>query len=116
MRCCVKHVAFIAALLLAVFTPRVSAEGNVLILEPYSGFDGDGMKTHLQSILQGAGVADANVVVSRPAGSWHDSLPGWFHAPYDSYNDIPPIWSNLRGEDGTVWDYVVILENPEVIL
>lgn len=100
------------ALLLGFCAPAHAVGGKVLIIEPLSGADGDGIKTHLESIFQGSGMTDVVVSVTGPTEADQTQLSGWLHDPYH-FNEER--WSNLRGEAGTVWDYVVIMESPEVI-
>lgn len=71
----------------------------------------------LKDILDGAGVGTANVVaVDRYTSAaspiqgtkYSYNLASWFHFPYPK--DVEQTrWSDLRGEEGTDWDYVVLI-------
>ena len=47
-------------------------------------------------------------------GSRSYNLTGWFHYPLPAGAEEAR-WANLRGEGGTVWDYVVIIGDPYTI-
>ena len=79
------------------------------------------IRTQLQSILaqDGRGTvnvtlidryrADAITEIGWTAYSY--TLAGWFHHPYPAGAETAR-WANLRGEAGTVWDYVVLIGDP----
>jgi uncharacterized repeat protein (TIGR02543 family) len=77
--------------------------------------------TQLQSILAQDGRGTVNVTVLDRYRSdaiteigWtaHSyTLAGWFHYPYPAGAETAR-WANLRGEAGTVWDYVVLIGDP----
>ncbi|HEX5790978.1 MAG TPA: hypothetical protein VFY13_07475, partial [Luteolibacter sp.] len=39
------------------------------------------------------------------------NLATWFHYPYPAGAEAAR-WANLRGESGTVWDYIVLIDDP----
>jgi hypothetical protein len=89
-----------------------------------SAFDPADVVTELSNILNGAGLGTVNVefedfhgTSGRDANNiayTYNNLFSWFHFPYpldrvtDEYASVDR-WSNLRGEAGTVWDYVVLI-------
>lgn len=78
--------------------------------------------TQLQSILAQDGRGAVNVTVldryradaiTQMSGWYAHSynLATWFHYPYPAGAEANR-WANLRGEAGTVWDYVVLIGDP----
>lgn len=78
--------------------------------------------TQLQSILAQDGRGTVNVTILDRYRSdaitllfgWNAhsyNLATWFHYPYPAGAEAAR-WANLRGESGTVWDYVVLIGNP----
>jgi hypothetical protein len=77
--------------------------------------------TELKSILSGAGIGSVNVVTKEryqsatnhngyPAYSYN--LASWFHFPYPAGVETSTRWPDLRGENGTAWDYVILIGDP----
>lgn len=103
----------------------------------------EGVANHLRSILEGAGLGAVNVITRNMANggiddtasnsfsSWRtysSNLLSWFYWPYAEwkgsaggtfYTNVTGTeharWQNLRGEAGTVWDYVVLIGDPATI-
>jgi hypothetical protein len=77
-----------------------------------SAFDPADVVTELTSILGGAGLGTVNVSFEdfhgTSSGYRHANLFHWFHFPYPADAETTR-WANLRGENGTVWDYVVLI-------
>ncbi len=77
--------------------------------------------TQLQSILAQDGRGAVNVTVldryrtdANMDTGWQAysyNLATWFHYPYPAGAEAAR-WANLRGESGTVWDYVVLIGDP----
>jgi len=77
--------------------------------------------TQLQSILAQDGRGAINVTVldryrtdaiTEIGWQAHSyTLAGWFHYPYPAGAETAR-WANLRGESGTVWDYIVLIGDP----
>ena len=77
----------------------------------------------LQNILSQDGRGAINVSVleryasqalAGPLSGWNAysyNLATWFHYPYPAGAETNR-WANLRGEAGTVWDYVVLIGDP----
>jgi len=79
----------------------------------------------LQSILNGAAVGSANVTfvdIYRSTTRWINgggsdpaktySLQGYFYHP----DNREARWDNLKGDNGTEWDYIVLLEDPSILI
>jgi hypothetical protein len=80
----------------------------------------------LQNILQQDNRGSVNVTVTDRYGSqaiyngwtaYSYNLSTWFHYPFATQAEGPAEnetnrWSNLRGEEGTEWDYVVVIGDP----
>lgn len=91
----------------------VKNDVSILIVEPpVSRINMEDIAAQLQKILEGTGMKNVKIVRTGPSQSDQRHMSGWFHDPN---HDSEKRWRNLRGEDGTVWDYVIILESPEVI-
>ncbi|HKK19303.1 MAG TPA: hypothetical protein VJ952_11535, partial [Opitutales bacterium] len=101
---------------------------NVLIVgssntPSYSGtsseaFDPVGIKTELEDILNGIhGSANVKVeLIDRNSSSSSVyNLAHWFSYPYPAGVETTTRWPNLRGEDGTAWDCVVLIGDPYTI-
>ena len=96
--------------------------------------------THLRGILEGAGLGPVNVTTENLAKGdidlpnptntfqsnlrYSSNLLSWFYWPYGDFKGgafstvtgtEAPRWANLRGEGGTAWDYVVLIEDPATI-
>lgn len=79
------------------------------------------ISTQLQSILAQDGRGAVNVTVLDRYRSdaiteigwtaYSYTLAGWFHYPYPAGAETAR-WANLRGESGTVWDYIVLIGDP----
>ncbi len=77
--------------------------------------------TQLQSILAQDGRGTVNVTVLDRYRTdaitdigWQAysyNLATWFHYPYPAGAETAR-WANLRGESGTVWDYIVLIGDP----
>ncbi|HSR87361.1 MAG TPA: Calx-beta domain-containing protein, partial [Pontiella sp.] len=95
-------------------------------------FSPTGIATELQSILAGAGLGTANVVVEERYTGTTDlsgvnilgllfndtvsayNLTSWFHYPYPAGVKASR-WQNLQGKSGTQWDYVILIGDPYTI-
>jgi len=77
-----------------------------------SAFDPADVVSELTSILGGAGLGTVNVSFEdfhgTSSGYRHANLFHWFHFPFPADAETTR-WANLRGENGTVWDYVVLI-------
>ncbi|WP_162028825.1 MULTISPECIES: hypothetical protein [unclassified Lentimonas] len=77
-----------------------------------SAFDPSGVVSELTSILGGAGLGTVNVSFEdfhgTSSGYRHANLFHWFHFPFPEDAETTR-WANLRGENGTEWDYVVLI-------
>lgn len=76
--------------------------------------------TQLRSILAGSGLGSVNVVVTdcyatgttvMGSNTSAYNLASWFHWPFPKGAESAR-WANLRGEAGTDWDYVVLIDDP----
>jgi hypothetical protein len=83
-----------------------------------SAFDPADVVTELTNIIGGASQGAVNVVFEDFNGDYyshsHTNLFTWFHFPYPLDSETGEYasverWSNLRGENGTEWDYVVLI-------
>ena len=100
-----------------------AADVNILIIGSQGGFSPVGIKTELENILSGAGKGTVNVAFEdyskqNPIGSNTykcNDLATWFHWPYPEDVEKTTRWPNLRGENGTDWDYVILIGDPENI-
>lgn len=103
----------------------------------------EGVATHLREILSGAGVGSVNIATktvslggidtsssfAQTGLTYSSNLASWFYWPYGEwratnqqgqfYSSVTGTeagrWANLRGEAGTPWDYVVLVEDPSTI-
>lgn len=124
------------ALCMCIFSLRAAADVNVLIVGTtmdsgatdsttnYWGtskaFDITKVKTSLQNILSGALTGTVNVALhdlkANGGGRYGNQLISEF---YDKNSYYPPVdsdfWRNLRGENGTNWDYVILMDEPNTI-
>jgi hypothetical protein len=76
-----------------------------------TAFDPADVVAELTGILNGAGLGTVNVDFEDINGVdyyRHVNLFTWFHFPFPDDAETTR-WANLRGENGTVWDYVVLL-------
>jgi hypothetical protein len=101
-------------------------------------FQYEAMADHLRQILEGGGHGTVNVTTrNRVAGSTSTSsfatacnnLLAWFYWRYGEWVNNDPVlgnyasvtgtqvqrWAELRGENGTEWDYVVLIGDPFTI-
>lgn len=79
------------------------------------------IRTYLQNILAQDNRGSVNVtLVERYANNYMPdigwdaysyNLATWFHYPYPAGAESNR-WANLRGEAGTIWDYVVLIGDP----
>jgi hypothetical protein len=91
-----------------------------------AAFSPTAIASELDSILSQNGPGNATVTVAErhnnnlPTGFVYNTatflsdsynLTGWFHYPLPAGAEDAR-WANLRGESGTVWDYVVIIGDP----
>lgn len=83
-----------------------------------SAFDPTEVVSELTNILEGADLGAVNVDFEDfhgiSSGYRHANLFSWFHFPFPEDAEITR-WSNLRGEAGTAWDYVVVLGDAHTI-
>lgn len=89
-------------------TGNSTSTGNVT--SSSTAFDPASVRTYLQNILQGAGVGTVNVAV-EDRGSPYD-LAAWFHYPLPADVETTTRWPKLRGQAGTVWNYVIVIGDP----
>ena len=93
-------------------------------------FSPGGIKTHLEGILNGAGLGNVNVEFEDfiiRQNTWSTSsrsanLATWFHFPHgpewaagsSPHTDYGRThrWPKLRGQAGTDWDYVIVIGDP----
>ncbi len=101
-------------------------------------FQYEAVADHLRQILEGGGHGTVNVTTrNRVAGSTGSSsfvtacnnLLTWFYWPFGEWVGNDPVlgsytsvtgtdavrWADLRGENGTEWDYVVLIGDPFTI-
>jgi len=104
---------------------RFSGSGYWTSQKPYKApnskaFSQTKIATELKNILNGAGMGTVNVTSEERYKA--DSIPGWsvysynlaswFHYPYPAGIEASTRWPNLRGENGTQWDYVILIGDP----
>lgn len=101
---------------------------------PTPAFQYEEMADELRQILTGAGVGAVNVTTREryagSSGNYCTNLATWFYWPYGEWEGNHPDsgewyanvtgteterWAELRGEDGTAWDYVVLIGDPYTI-
>ena len=115
---------------ICLFTGHLLADVNVLIVgttkdkgaetgwKDSKPFNIVKVKTELEKILSGANLGTVNVSLHdfSANGRYGNSLIGEFYSDITSYPPLSrDIWSNLRGESGTDWDYVILAGEPFTI-
>lgn len=134
-----KHpIAAVALLCMSLLPSALSAQTNILIVgstrdsgESGSGisdsttapFNPSAVRTHLQGILNAAGLGPVNVVVEERyavqstayGAAQANNLLSWFHWPFPENVETTQRWPNLRSELGTQWDHVVLIEDTYTV-
>jgi hypothetical protein len=109
--------SILASLFLLGFSAQ-AADVNVLIVADKSNPSAD-IRTQLQNILEGTTNGTVNVTLENTHPGFSNggrNLATWLHeTDYSSETTHLARLANLRGESGTVWDYVVLLEDRETI-
>ena len=85
-----------------------------------SAYSSTEIQTELKNILDGAGLGTVNVAFedvfrSKDYFTASYNLASWYYWPYPAGVETTTRWPNLRGENGTVWDYVVLIGDPYTI-
>ena len=121
----------VSATLCAADTLKVLIVGSTSDLGDKYGSDSaafspTAIASELEKIISQNGPGSATVTVEErfnnnlPTGFVYDTatfpsdsynLTGWFHFPLPAGSESNR-WANLRGADGTAWDYVVIIGDP----
>ncbi len=120
----VSSVVFMLMVVLSSFA--TAADMNVLIIGSDKQFRGSpqvfnplGVSEELKKILAGAGYNKVNIVLEERFQQQERyaciNLSSWFHWPYPADVETKTRWPNLRGENGTKWDYVVVIEDSFTI-
>jgi Bacterial Ig domain/Calx-beta domain len=129
-----RPLLLVIALCMIIFSLRAVADVNVLIVGTtadtgaYSpstyglskAFDIAKVRDELQSILAGAGLGTVKVGLHDLKANMYSARGNQLISEFYSQNTArPPVsfdfWKNLRGESGTNWNYVILMDDPNTI-
>lgn len=125
--------ADVNVLIIGSDTPGDLNYGNFLGNTPTPAFQYEEMADYLRVMLEGAGLGTVNVATrERYAGDsnrYCHNLATWFYWPYGEWEGTDPVegwygnvqgtdvqrWSDLQSDNGTEYDYVVLIGDPYTI-